>query len=314
MNTTDELDLSGILSPAPVAAETVMPFGTPGLRASVAKETGNSRKPCRGVRVPLYFDIETVPDESRMERFGLEPLPTARPRTPRAIMQSVSDARGKSLEEIRKALFDLNPEESWLAEFEAAEKSDKKPRKGALDMISEIREQDQRIAAAAEDRRKLLAVTPEFCRIVAIGLCRGTETIETAVADGESVTEIDLLESFWSDAEDCHPLVGFNILGFDLPVILIRSAIRGVRPTRKFDLRSWGTDCIDLMAARYPKGPARGLKDLARIYGFDVPAGDVDGSQVWRLYQENPAKLAEYVASDVHLVRQLHSFYRGLFV
>lgn len=55
------------------------------------------------------------------------------------------------------------------------------------------------------------------------------------------------------------------------------------------------------------------LKDLAKWYGIEVPAGDVDGSQVLELYQSDPEMLARYVRSDVEITRQLHGLWRGTF-
>jgi hypothetical protein len=67
------------------------------------------------------------------------------------------------------------------------------------------------------------------------------------------------------------------------------------------------------MAGRWPKGGQKGLKSIAKILGFPIPAGDVDGSQVEELFNTDPAKLADYNRSDVSITREIYLMYRGLF-
>lgn len=312
---SDDLDLSSLLDDSPTSKAVSHGAGASGKP---------DRSPIQGGRVPLYFDLETVPDESRIGQFGLEPLPQLREETPLDQCPPVATVIAHTVEATVKLLGELRPPEAWLAEFEAAEKAKEtsggkeKTRKGVLDAIAKVRSETDAVKVAVEERRKLLSVTPEFCRIVAMGTARGQAEIRAAIvgeklADDTVVTEADILASFWNAAEECGPLIGFNVLHFDLPVIFVRSMLLGVKPSRKVDLTPWKGDVVDLMQARYPKGGQRKLKDLARIYGFDIPAGDCDGSDVDRLWREEPAQLAEYVKSDVHITRRLHASYRGTF-
>ena len=55
------------------------------------------------------------------------------------------------------------------------------------------------------------------------------------------------------------------------------------------------------------------LKDVARLYGIHVPAGDIDGSQVEELLNTEPEKVAEYCKSDVSITRELWSLFCGYF-
>jgi hypothetical protein len=146
-----------------------------------------------------------------------------------------------------------------------------------------------------------------------IGWAIGDDEPGASIPSLNDDDERRVLGGFWQHAKHLSPLIGFNILDFDLRVILVRSALLGVRPTRLFDTRPWGKDIVDLMRLRFPTGKAMGLKKLARLYGFPVPAGDVDGSQVSELMQTNPDKLAEYVKSDIEITRQLYRFYCGYF-
>ena len=70
------------------------------------------------------------------------------------------------------------------------------------------------------------ALDPDLCRIVAVGWeCDGWT--ESAVCE-DAAQERELLERFWTQSRGVT-LVGFNCLGFDLPVLLRRSLYLGVR-------------------------------------------------------------------------------------
>lgn len=274
----------------------------------------------------LFFDFETIPDESRMSLFNLQPLPVLPTPIPFSEMMSPAEFITQTLDVCRTWFKSHHPCDEWVDWVERAEmESGKKPRAGLFDLLTDHREKAQTIADAAADRNKLLSVTPEFNRIVAMGWAiDDNEPLSLIVgpqSNGGEVTERVLVEYFWTLTAMAKRLCGYNVLGFDLPTIFIRSAILRVKPTRKIDLKPWGADVIDLMKLRFPAGqpreddtgkPSR-LKTLARVYGFPIPAGDCDGSQVSELYQSDPQKLAEYVKSDVALCQAMHGFYEGFF-
>lgn len=278
----------------------------------------SSGKTARGV---LYFDLETIPDYSRFEQFGLEPIPES---AKRATLEECVHGAGKFLdatvEGFKANLLKLNPCDEYLDQLEAAEKAAPKPRKGILDLIADTRNQDAERLAKIEQQRKEMAVCPEMNRVVALGWAVGGNDVESLVISHDvndavagDVIEITILERFWQLVANNGPLVGFNILGFDLPTIYIRSMLLDVKPSRRLDLKPWSSDCVDLMAVRFPKSSAKRLKWLAAAMGIEVPAGDVDGSQVEDLWKTDPAKVGEYVRSDVAVTRELHRMYRGFF-
>jgi len=172
------------------------------------------------------------------------------------------------------------------------------------------------------------ALVPEFCRVVALGWAVNDEPTHSLVVGtmrvvqatppvkAKEIAETDILERFWKlVAGSPKPtIVGFNVLNFDLPVLFVRSALLGVRPTRFFDRRPWGTDCIDLYECRHYSAGGGKLKDLARYYGFSNDEPDVDGSQVEQLIAADPDKVGRYVESDIGITRQLYQFYKGYFV
>lgn len=264
----------------------------------------------------LYFDIETIPDESRLDLFDLEPIPEQPTRLALAECGPVEDVREHDIPGVKAWLSHNNPCAEFLDSLRAAEQADKKPRKGVLDAIDSYIESLAKIDSAAADRRKLLSLTPEYCRVCAIGFGGdNTAPIESYVVGLDGAAEADLLRRFWEIAgsHDVRHLVGFNVLGFDLPVILTRSLLLGVEPTKQLDLSPYRDSVIDLMARRWPKGGAKPMKTWAKLLGVPVPEEGVDGSQVAELFATDPAALRRYVVSDVVVLRTIHERFAGLF-
>lgn len=275
-------------------------------------------KPTRTELSALFFDIETVPDESRLESFGLPELPETKPESGVEQCPEVETLLKGNLDAIERELLGLNPVDSYLDLLMAAERSAAKPRSGVEKAVAAVKTARDKVKNAEADRRKLLSVTPEYCRLAALGWASGSGPTESLTcgehAECDTSNEKTLLEAFWSLAAESRALIGFNVLHFDLRVIFVRSALLGVKPSRLFDLKPWGKDVIDLMLVRFgTASQAMGLKKLAPLYGIEVPAGDCDGSQVAELMSVNPKMVAEYVQSDVAITREFYRRLAGFF-
>jgi hypothetical protein len=285
-----------------------------------AKTTTTSRRPRAAAArrasadEPCYFDLETIPDESRLELFGLEPVPPVELRTfldcpipGEVVAGTVADVKAKL-----QGVFSDDYYYQECIKTEAAGKN----RDGVIKEIQSAKAARDKALSAGDERRKLLSTTPEFCRIVAMGIAVGDSPAHAMVVGLKGVTEEQILETFWSHALS-HRLVGFNCLSFDLPVLFTRSVLLDVPSTKQLDLKPWGNDVLDLYHARFNGRGSMGgerpgrLKDLARVMGIPVPAGDVDGSQVAELFATSPEKVGEYVASDIDVTRAYHRMYRG---
>lgn len=273
-----------------------------------------TRKPRRSPQPEtIYFDIETVPDWSRMSLFGLDPIPDEIPESAPEDLLTAEEFTANTAEEIKAQLAGKNPPDAWIDEMLSAENAKTKPRKNAKDLLESLRDAKTGRADAVVRQNKTMSLTPEFLRIAAIGWASGDEEPQSMLAV-DAAAERELIETFWQlFSSPRSQLVGFNVLKFDLPAMFVRSAILGVKPSRQFDTRPWGTDVIDLMDKRFGRNQAIKLKDLARLYDIDVPAGDCDGSQVMHLLATNPEALAKYVESDIHVTRSLHRKWRGYF-
>jgi predicted PolB exonuclease-like 3'-5' exonuclease len=136
------------------------------------------------------------------------------------------------------------------------------------------------VAAARAEQLDRCALDVDLCRIVAIGWWRECDRDVTLHVNLEERT---MLNAFWNHAEDSH-LVGFNCLGFDLPVLLRRSLYLGVETPRVQIDRFKHPKVTDLMDELSYAGKlkARGLAFYCKRFGIDVPDG-VQGAQIGAL-------------------------------
>jgi len=262
----------------------------------------------------FYFDLETIPDESRLDSFGLEPIGELK-ETPVETLYSAEEFVSQDLKAAKGYCEGKMPPLEWIDSVRLAESQQKKPRAGIEELMKSLEAARDAVTAAVPEREKLLSVTPEFCRIAAIGFSTGSGNLESVLFNTID-QERQFLAQFWQMTSG-RRFVGFNILSFDLPVLLARSVILGVNPGRLISLSPYtNRDALDLMRVRFgnmtPKG--MGLKKLARIYGIEVPAGDVEGDQVLHMYRAQQwERINAYVQSDVFITRALHRKWRGKF-
>jgi predicted PolB exonuclease-like 3'-5' exonuclease len=148
----------------------------------------------------------------------------------------------------------------------------------------------------------------DLCRVVAIGLmAEGASVVQVLMAKDHD-EEAQMLRELWASlTKDRHPvLVGFNILGFDLPVLIRRSQYLGV-PYPRMNLDRYRTPHHDLMLELTWRGlvRARSLKFYAKRFGIDVQ-DEVNGADMPVLVEAGDwDKVTSHVTSDVRLTAAL---------
>jgi uncharacterized protein YprB with RNaseH-like and TPR domain len=148
----------------------------------------------------------------------------------------------------------------------------------------------------------------DLCRVVAVGLQREGAVGVQVLTAGDEAEERGLLTALWSQLLKIqHPvLVGFNHVGFDLPVLMRRSQYLNVAYPR-LSLDKYRTPHIDIMAYLTWHGlvRARSLKFYAKRFG--IPCEDtVKGADIPALVQAGDwDKVIAHVSSDVELTAAL---------
>lgn len=185
---------------------------------------------------------------------------------------------------------------------------------------------------ALEEVKNRLGFSPLTAEIVALGVLdyhkdEGVvyfqapgEKIKESSSDGitfKQETEEGMLRKFWDGAQKYQYFITFNGRGFDMPFLNVRSAIRGIRPTkdlmrgRYLYQQNAGAIHIDLFDQLTYYGALRrkgGLHLWSRAFGIRSPKADgVTGDDVGKLYAEKKfLEIAKYNVGDLRATRELY--------
>lgn len=185
---------------------------------------------------------------------------------------------------------------------------------------------------ALEDLKNGLGFSPLTGKIVAIGVLddernKGAVYFDTEgekIPDHEAIgmkmkamSEREMLEDFWRGVAEYDTFVSFNGRGFDVPFLMIRSAVHGIRPTKDLmsnrylssqEQKAKHIDLLDQLSF-YGAMRRRGSLHLwCRAFGIESPkAGGVTGDDVKKLFTEKHYRdIAQYNAGDLHATRALY--------
>jgi predicted PolB exonuclease-like 3'-5' exonuclease len=167
------------------------------------------------------------------------------------------------------------------------------------------------IAEKTKERAERAALYPYTARIVALGVQSDTAAAPTVWAAKTEGEEADLLRRFWATVYQplsghVEPLVTFNGLGFDLPLLMVRSRLLGV-DCPELNLDRYRTPHVDLMERLTFRGAIdrRSLKWFAARFGLTT-LDPIKGSEIPGLVAAGDWKaVAAHCASDVKLTHAL---------
>lgn len=250
----------------------------------------------------LVLDVETIPDESRSHLWGLPKVEELL--SPIELIAGTVD----NLKSYLKQYAPIIPTE-WLNELETKEMSLKK-RASFLEAITEARKGPTQFISE-------MSFDPDALRIIAVGYAVGDHDTPVTLT-GYSCSEVEMLQHIWMAMATYSPWIGFNNYAFDIPAIVARSAMLGVKPMCRIDWRRFGnSQIVDLMQALSIGGMRRfkGLKKVAPLWGIEIPCPEVDGSNIYSLYQANDWEtISRYLSSDIEVTRALYKKLVGYFV
>lgn len=198
--------------------------------------------------------------------------------------------------------------------------------------IKKDSESDDDYKLALEDLKQGLGFSPLTGEIVAIGMLDYHKN-EGAVyyqAPGEKhpeateegitfkqMSEKDMLQKFWDASTHYQVFITFNGRGFDVPFLMLRSAIHGIRPPKDLMrgryLYQHNPDAlhIDLMEQLSFYGATRrkgSLHLFSRAFGIESPkASGVTGDDVGPLFKKKKyLDIAKYNVGDLRATRALY--------
>lgn len=170
-----------------------------------------------------------------------------------------------------------------------------------------------KIAASIDERASKAALNPWLCRIIALGWCYEGEEVERVEVAANEAAETTLLKAFWPRIWDLDehsggamPIVTFNGLSFDLPVLMARSMLLGV-PHATLNLDRYRSPHVDLLQrlSWFDKEKALSLKFYCRRFGINTDDAFTGAMIAECLANGDWESIKLHCASDVRLTRQL---------
>ncbi|MFH0969606.1 MAG: ribonuclease H-like domain-containing protein [Patescibacteria group bacterium] len=189
---------------------------------------------------------------------------------------------------------------------------------------------------ALEDLKNGLGFSPLTGEIVAIGVLDSEEDKGGVYyqSPGEKKEESDeggiklkpmsekeMLEQFWKLCEKYQEFVSFNGMGFDVPFLMVRSAIHNIRPSKNLmshkyiGSQKYDSKHIDLLDQLSFYGAMRRRGNLhlwCRAFGIKSPKAEgITGDDVGKLFKEKKyLEIAKYNVGDIKATRELYRYWR----
>ena len=189
---------------------------------------------------------------------------------------------------------------------------------------------DEEFNEALLEKERSLALHPTTAEVVAIAVynpdtARGavyflapkkTESFSEGNVDFKGVaSEKEIIEWWWQTAKDYEEFISFNGRTFDVPFLMIRSAILGVKPTVDLmkDNRYMGERNIDLLDRLTFFGAVRRRPNLhfwAKAFGIESPKEDFGWEEIKGAFERGEyRKIAQYCLNDVLSTAKLYDFW-----
>ncbi len=128
-------------------------------------------------------------------------------------------------------------------------------------------------------------------------------------------SEKELLEDFWEGVQDYDVFVTVNVRAFDVPFLLHRSVVHGVKPVHVFNHSRYITkqslpyhvDLLDELTMYGAMGKRPSLHLACLAYGIESKKGEVDGSNIAELFRQKKFRdIARHNIDDVMATYELY--------
>jgi len=188
--------------------------------------------------------------------------------------------------------------------------------------------------ASLDDLKNSLGFSPLTGKIVTIGVLDVEKnsgviyysTDDNAPSEFEEngfkfkvASERDMLDRFWYGAKEYSEFISFNGRSFDVPFLMVRSAINGIKPNvdllsyRYLSSQKSGAVHVDLFDQLSFYGTVRRKSSLhlwCRAFGITSPKQDVTGDDVARLFKEKQfLQIAKYNTRDLIATKELYNYW-----
>jgi len=136
---------------------------------------------------------------------------------------------------------------------------------------------------------------------------------EDAKVQYKGLSEKEMLESFWRIAHTADQVITFNGRNFDVPFLMMRSAMLKVKVTKNFMSYRYSNEHIDLLEQFTFYGITRkfNLDFYCNAFGIESPkTAEVSGMEVKNLYEAGRIRdIAVYCSKDIYATYQLYKIW-----
>ncbi len=181
---------------------------------------------------------------------------------------------------------------------------------------------------SAEEAATKLALTLGLGRVVAIALWNLDEQRGAVLLEGDAAPwcawpgrsdgawwfrgdEQALLRAFWERVNGYGRMVSFSGRMYDGPVLMVRSALHGIRPSRHLAARDFAMrghcDLAELFTFQGAVRDHYKLDYWCRRFGLESPKSTLDGSQVEKAWRAGEIeKIGDYCLRDARATGLLY--------
>lgn len=212
---------------------------------------------------------------------------------------------------------------------------DKTTKESLTRWIKKESESEEEYKIALEDLKTGLGFSPLTGQVVAIGVLdvekdkgavyyqnpdNPSEVTEENGIKLQAMPEEEMLEKFWAGAEHYDEFVSFNGRAFDVPFLMVRSAVHGIRPSkdlmsnRYLSMQKYSAKHIDLLDQFTFYGAVRKKGNLhlwSRAFGIKSPKEEgITGEDVGKLFREKKfLDIARYNIGDLRATKELFEYW-----
>jgi uncharacterized protein YprB with RNaseH-like and TPR domain len=223
---------------------------------------------------------------------------------------------------MRRIVFDI---ETCAYPFESLSESQQE----YLLRYSEKETEDEKKSQKRDDAIRYLSLYPLTAKVIAIGIYHiekektfvyyENNTPEEWNAEEKNIyykglPEAEMIQSFWRIVDFTDQVITFNGRNFDIPFLMIRSAMLKIRPTKNLmGKRFDSTAHIDLLEQFTFYATTRKFNLDFYCHAFGVPSPKskgISGMEVKNLYEAGRIKdIAVYCAEDVIATSKLYDIW-----
>ncbi|MCB9248923.1 MAG: ribonuclease H-like domain-containing protein [Ignavibacteriales bacterium] len=192
------------------------------------------------------------------------------------------------------------------------------------------KEQDEKVKEEKrEEAERYLSLYPFTAKLIAIGMLNTESNGTLVLYDDENVEEVfveekeikykcvsetEMLKLFWNYISKTDKVITFNGRNFDIPFLMLRSAMLGVKPSNNLISNRYNiTHHIDLLDQFTFYGITRkfNLDFYCHAFGIKSPKSKgITGMEIKELYKAGKIKdIAVYCGEDVKATNELYKIW-----